>query len=87
VLSRQIARPEPEQIPFDERAPDVIVAGFGRFGQIATRLLMANDFRVVLLDSSIEQLELIRRFGWRVHYGDASRLDLLRQAGARGRNC
>jgi len=50
--------------------------------QIATRLLVANDFKVVLLDSSIEQLELIRKFGWRVHYGDASRLDLLRQAGA-----
>ena len=75
-------RAEPERIPFDDGAPDAIVAGFGRVGQIATRLLMANDFKVVLLDSSIEQLELIRQFGWRVHYGDASRLDLLRQAGA-----
>jgi len=82
VLNRAPQRPEPEKLPFDEGAPDAIVAGFGRFGQIATRLLMANDFRVVLLDSSIEQLELIRQFGWRVHYGDASRLDLLRQAGA-----
>ena len=82
VLDRRPDRPEPEALPFDEGAPDAIVAGFGRFGQIATRLLMANDFRVVLLDSSIEQLDLIRQFGWRVHYGDASRLDLLRQAGA-----
>lgn len=82
VLNRQEARPEPERLPFDEGAPDAIVAGFGRFGQIATRLLMANGFKVVLLDSSIEQIELIRRFGWRVHYGDASRLDLLRTAGA-----
>jgi glutathione-regulated potassium-efflux system ancillary protein KefC/glutathione-regulated potassium-efflux system protein KefB len=82
VLNRQETRPEPETLPFDEGAPDAIVAGFGRFGQIATRLLMANGFRVVLLDSSIEQIELIRRFGWRVHYGDASRLDLLRTAGA-----
>ncbi|MBL8770477.1 MAG: cation:proton antiporter [Phenylobacterium sp.] len=82
VMSRATARPEPERLPFDEGAPEVIVAGFGRFGQIATRLLIANGFRVVLLDSSIEQLDLIRRFGWRVHYGDASRLDLLRQAGA-----
>ena len=82
VLNRAPERSEPERLDFDHRPPDAIVAGFGRFGQIATRLLMANDFKVVLLDSSIEQLELIRQFGWRVHYGDASRLDLLRQAGA-----
>ncbi|MGA0605626.1 monovalent cation:proton antiporter-2 (CPA2) family protein [Phenylobacterium sp. VNQ135] len=82
VLNRQEARPEPERLPFDEAAPEVIVAGFGRFGQIATRLMIANGFNVVLLDSSIEQIDAIRRFGWRVHYGDASRLDLLRTAGA-----
>ena len=82
VLNRAPERPEPEGFAFDDGVPDAIVAGFGRVGQIATRLLMANDFKVVLLDSSIEQLELIRQFGWRVHYGDASRLDLLRQAGA-----
>ncbi len=73
---------EPERIPFDDGAPDAIVAGFGRFGQVATRLLLANDFKVVLLDSSIEQIDIIRRFGWAVHYGDASRIDLLRTAGA-----
>ena len=82
VLSRPQARAEPERLAFDEGDPDVIVAGFGRFGQIAARLLMANNFKVVLLDSSIEQIDLIRRFGWRVHYGDASRIDLLRTAGA-----
>lgn len=74
--------PEPERIPFDEGDPDIIVAGFGRFGQIATRMLQANDFRITILDSSIEQIDLLRRFGWRVHYGDAARLDLLRTAGA-----
>jgi len=72
---------EPEHLEFNED-PDVIVAGFGRFGQIATRLLVVNDFKVVLIDSSIEQIEILRRFGWRVHYGDASRLDLLHTAGA-----
>jgi glutathione-regulated potassium-efflux system ancillary protein KefC/glutathione-regulated potassium-efflux system protein KefB len=82
VLSRPERRPEPEHVPFDEGAPDVIVAGFGRFGQIATRLLLANNFAVTILESSVEQIDLIRRFGWRVHYGDASRLDLLRSAGA-----
>ena len=82
VLNRTAGLAEPERLAFDDGAPDVIVAGFGRFGQIATRLLIANDFTVVLLDSSIEQIDTIRRFGWRVHYGDATRLDLLRAAGA-----
>jgi len=82
VLDRPEARDEPERLPFDERDPDAIVAGFGRFGQIAARLLIANSFKVVLLDSSIEAIDGVRRFGWRVHYGDASRLDLLRTAGA-----
>ncbi len=82
VLARAAPKPEPERLPFDDGAPDAVVAGFGRFGQIATRLLMANDFKVVLLDSSIDQIDLIRRFGWPVHYGDATRLDLLRAAGA-----
>jgi glutathione-regulated potassium-efflux system ancillary protein KefC/glutathione-regulated potassium-efflux system protein KefB len=82
VLSRARPREEPEHLPFEEGDPDVIVAGFGRFGQIAARLLIANDCRVVTLESSIEAISLLRRFGWRVHYGDASRLDLLRAAGA-----
>ena len=82
VLNRRQELAEPERLPFNDADPDVIVAGFGRFGQIATRLLIANNFKVVLLDSSIEQIEIIRRFGWPVHYGDASRMDLLRTAGA-----
>ncbi|MBJ7411910.1 MAG: cation:proton antiporter [Phenylobacterium sp.] len=82
VLNRTGNLAEPEALPFADGAPDAIVAGFGRFGQIATRLLTANDFKVTMLESSIEQIDLIRRFGWQVHYGDASRLDLLRAAGA-----
>jgi monovalent cation:proton antiporter-2 (CPA2) family protein len=82
VLNRATPLSEPERLAFDTGDPDVIVAGFGRFGQIATRLLTAHEFKVVLLDSSIEQIDVIRKFGWRVHYGDATRLDLLRAAGA-----
>jgi monovalent cation:proton antiporter-2 (CPA2) family protein len=82
VLNRRPDQAEPEAAVFDEGAPDVIVAGFGRFGQIAGRLLVANGFTTVTLDSSIEQIELLRRFGRKVFYGDASRLDLLRTAGA-----
>ncbi|WP_297510513.1 monovalent cation:proton antiporter-2 (CPA2) family protein [uncultured Caulobacter sp.] len=72
----------PDTGDFDEGEPDIIIAGFGRFGQIAGRLLAANGFRSTVLDSDIEQIELLQRFGRRVHYGDATRLDLLRAAGA-----
>lgn len=61
---------------------DVIVAGFGRFGQIAGRLLQANGHRLSIMDTSLRQIEVVRRFGQRVNFGDATRLDLLRAAGA-----
>jgi glutathione-regulated potassium-efflux system ancillary protein KefC/glutathione-regulated potassium-efflux system protein KefB len=75
----------PKQVPdtgaFEDGEPDIIIAGFGRFGQITGRLLTANGFRSTVLDSDIEQIDLLRRFGRRVHYGDATRMDLLRAAG------
>ncbi len=82
-LSRQPARSlaEPEN-DFGERPPDAVLAGYGRFGQIVARVLTTQGLEVAVLDSSIEQIELVRRFGRRVYYGDAGRLDLLRAAGA-----
>ena len=74
--------PEPEREEFDETRPHAIVAGFGRFGQVVGRVLIANGYRTVVLESSAAQIELLRRFGRRVYYGDATRLDLLRAAGA-----
>ncbi|HRD45170.1 MAG TPA: monovalent cation:proton antiporter-2 (CPA2) family protein [Caulobacter sp.] len=70
------------QFEADDAEPDIIIAGFGRFGQITGRLLQANGFRSTVLDADIEQIDLLRRFGRRVHYGDATRMDLLRAAGA-----
>ena len=60
----------------------VIIAGFGRYGQIVGRLLLANGIQPTVLDHDSEQIEGVRRFGWRAFYGDATRLDLLRVAGA-----
>ena len=60
----------------------VIIAGFGRYGQIVGRLLYANGIAPTVLDHDAEAIEALRKFGWRVYYGDASRLDLLRTAGA-----
>jgi glutathione-regulated potassium-efflux system ancillary protein KefC len=61
---------------------DVIIAGYGRFGQIVGRMLSANGFAVSVLDHDADQVEVLRGFGRRVNYGDATRLDLLRIAGA-----
>jgi len=60
----------------------VIIAGFGRYGQIVGRLLFANGIAPTVLDHDAEAIEALRKFGWRVYYGDATRLDLLRTAGA-----
>jgi glutathione-regulated potassium-efflux system ancillary protein KefC/glutathione-regulated potassium-efflux system protein KefB len=71
---------EPDAIGDDR--PDAIVAGFGRFGQVVARILIANGYRTTVLESSAAQVDLVRKFGRRVYYGDAARLDLLRAAGA-----
>lgn len=73
--------PEPEIVEPEDNA--VIIAGFGRFGQIVGRLLYANRIKAVVLDYEPTQIELVRRFGFKVRYGDATRLDLLEAAGAR----
>jgi len=81
MFDAAIPKVTPDTGAFDDSEPDIIIAGFGRFGQITGRLLTANGFRSTVLDSDIEQIDLLRRFGRRVHYGDATRMDLLRAAG------
>jgi glutathione-regulated potassium-efflux system ancillary protein KefC len=71
---------EPDEI--DERDNPVILAGVGRFGHIVARLLRANGFGTTVLDNDAEQVETLGRFGIKSFYGDATRLDLLRTAGA-----
>ena len=66
----------------DPQSAAVIVAGFGRYGQVVSRMLYANGIAPTVLDHDAEQIEALRKFGWRVFYGDATRLDLLRTAGA-----
>ncbi len=65
-----------------DRSPRVIIAGFGRFGQVVGRLMYANKIRITVLESDVSQIQLLRRFGYKVFYGDATQLDLLRAAGA-----
>ena len=76
---------EPEERAFDvpdDGDHDVIVAGNGRVGQIVARVLHATGKPFTALERDTEQVDLLRRYGATVYYGDASRLDLLRAAGA-----
>jgi glutathione-regulated potassium-efflux system protein KefB len=68
--------------PPDDLHPQVLVAGFGRFGQIVARLLAAQRVPFVAIEHSADQVDFVRRFGNPVYYGDPSRPDLLRAAGA-----
>ncbi|NDH64553.1 MAG: glutathione-regulated potassium-efflux system protein KefC, partial [Alphaproteobacteria bacterium] len=65
----------------DEHNP-VIVAGYGRFGQVVGRLLNARGIGTTVIDHDPNQIELVRRFGQKAYYGDVTRLDLLEAAGA-----
>jgi voltage-gated potassium channel Kch len=71
---------EDEEI--DTESSPVIVAGYGRFGQVVSRLLAADGISTTLLDHDSGQIELTGRFGYKVFYGDASRVQLLQSAGA-----
>ncbi|HEY3644803.1 MAG TPA: monovalent cation:proton antiporter-2 (CPA2) family protein [Gammaproteobacteria bacterium] len=75
-------RREPEYDPIDAPANPVIIAGMGRFGQIVGRLLRMQEIPFTALEADVEQVETLRKFGSRVYYGDASRLELLRAAKA-----
>ncbi|MEO8685759.1 MAG: NAD-binding protein, partial [Devosia sp.] len=61
----------------------IVVLGYGRFGQIVTRLLRAQGFEMTLIDDDPAQIDLVRKFGVKVFYGDASRLELLHAAGVK----
>ena len=74
-------KPRLAEISEPQHAP-VIIAGFGRYGQIVGRLLLAQGIAPTVLDHDADMIETVRAFGFRVFYGDATRLDLLRTAGA-----
>jgi glutathione-regulated potassium-efflux system ancillary protein KefC len=83
LLPRLTQQGAPKLAEIDEpQNEQVIIAGFGRYGQIIGRVLLANGIQPTVLDYDSEAVEGIRRFGLTVFYGDATRLDLLRKAGA-----
>jgi glutathione-regulated potassium-efflux system ancillary protein KefC len=81
-LTARRARAERSPDAIDDDTAPVIIAGFGRYGQIVGRVLLAQGIRITVLDHDPDQIESIRKFGYKVFYGDATRLDLLEAAGA-----
>ena len=83
ALARWLDRTrEPEFDTIDAPATPVIIAGYGRFGQIVSRVLRMSGIPFTVLEVSYQQVDFVRRFGSKVYYGDASRLDLLHAAKA-----
>ena len=82
IAPRLDKRPAPPMDEMEDQGHPVIIAGFGRFGQIVGRLLHANGIDATVLEHDPDHIETLRRFRFKVFYGDACRLDLLRAAGA-----
>lgn len=82
IMPRFNRREAPAYDSIDDESPAVIICGFGRVGQIVGRVLRMRGVPFTALDNSAEQVDVIRRFGGQVYFGDAARTDLLRAAGA-----
>jgi glutathione-regulated potassium-efflux system protein KefB len=81
ALRRFARRTEREADDFSGTSPSVLVIGFGRFGQIVSQSLLAEEIDVTAIDSDPEMIQVASRFGFKVYYGDGTRLDVLRAAG------
>ena len=83
ILREKLARPEAprEADQMENEHPAVLIAGFGRYGQIVGRLLLAAGIRPTILDRDADTIDTLRKFGYKLYYGDATRLDLLLAAG------
>ena len=82
VLMPRLAVAKPAREAESPERGKVIVVGLGRMGQVVARLLDASGYSPTVLDDDPDHVEQSRRFGFRVFYGDATRLDLLHAAGA-----
>jgi glutathione-regulated potassium-efflux system ancillary protein KefC len=82
AANRQGARKDAKPDAIEPNEDHVIIAGFGRFGQIVGRFLNASGVSLTVLDHDPDQVDVLRRFGFKVFYGDATRADLMHSAGA-----
>jgi glutathione-regulated potassium-efflux system protein KefB len=86
MVARRYARPGPDKSsregPGNAGRPSAIIVGYGRFGQTVAQMLAAKGVALTLIDSKAKQIDLSEEFGTKVYFGDGTRIDLLRQAGA-----
>jgi CPA2 family monovalent cation:H+ antiporter-2 len=85
MLGRYLMRPEepePLEEDFEGAGGRVLVIGFGRFGQILAQVLLAQNVDATVLDANAERVREAARFGFRIYFGDGTRRDVLRSAGA-----
>lgn len=81
ILGRRQNEPDRALDAIESTEARVLVIGFGRFGQILTQVLLAEGVSVTVIDKDVEQIRSASRFGFRIYYGDGTRLDVLRAAG------
>jgi CPA2 family monovalent cation:H+ antiporter-2/glutathione-regulated potassium-efflux system protein KefB len=84
ATARIRAEPRRHEVREGPRADgaNALIVGYGRFGQTVAQMLLAADIPVSLIDTDTEMIDVAREFGAKVYFGDGTRLDLLRQAGA-----
>ena len=87
AMTRFMPKPKPsmdgvEEVPGDGLRGDILVIGFGRFGQIVSQPLLAKGHTISIIDNNTEMVQAAGQFGFKVYYGDGTRLDILRAAGA-----
>lgn len=85
IMKRIVPRPEISTEGLEEAnglSGSVLVIGFGRFGQILSQLLLARNTDVTIIDSDADMIRSANQFGFKIYYGDGSRLDVLRASGA-----
>ena len=81
-LARAKNQAEEMEMDFSDAKGKVVIIGFGRFGQIVAQFLLSQGIEVTAIERDVEQIRAASRFGFRVYYGDGTRLDVLRAAGA-----
>ena len=81
IREQPVLKGEEREGPSGDGA-NALIVGYGRFGQTVAQILMASDIPVTLIDTDIEMIDVAADFGAKVYFGDGTRLDLLRQAGA-----
>jgi glutathione-regulated potassium-efflux system protein KefB len=79
---RYIEEPEYELDGLEQTHGSVLIIGFGRFGQIVSQCLLAQRFDITVIDNDPEMVPTVARFGFKIYYGDGTRLDVLRSAHA-----